>query len=171
MAPPQVQTQPPTSHKRASSGAGNSMDELPESKTKAPNHPDPASSTTVKNSHAPLQKVHVLESESRPMYDDNNSDSLGIYSTLEDANNALRADVDDNFGSGECSKHGTRADGTLWWSCGDVGEGDAEKLSVKIWKVKPPGSVPKSTEWNGGRNVGQGQVTDADWSAGEEDGE
>ena len=92
-----------------------------------------------------------------------------MYSTLQDANNALRRFVEDSYDATERCKHGTRANGTLWWSSGDTGEGDQAKVSIKIWDVDAPGTVPEPGEWNGGRDVGVGQVSDSNWSAGEDE--
>ncbi|TVY15063.1 hypothetical protein LARI1_G007030 [Lachnellula arida] len=157
------QIQHPASHKRTSSAAGNSTIELPDLKRPAPADPNLIISTPADKAQVNLQKIYVLEVDSRPMYDDAGADYFGVYSTLQDANNALKRFASGDYGSVKCCKHGVRANGTIWWSSGDTGEGDKVKISVKIWDVDPPGAVPEHDEWNGGRDAGQGQDSDADW--------
>lgn len=163
------QIQHPASHKRTSSAAGNSTIELPNLKRQAPADPKVIVSTPAAKTQVNLQKIYVLEVDSRPLYDDASADCFKIYSTLQDANNALKEFVQDTYDATESCKHGTRANGTLWWSSSDVGEGDQAKVSTKIRELEAPGSVPVPEKWNGGRDAGQGEVSDAEWSAGEDE--
>jgi len=128
-----------------------------------------ADPTPVAKPQFHLQKIYVLEVDSWPQYDDHDTDYHGVYSTFQDANNALRTFVGAEYSATERCKHGTRVNGTLWWSSSDVGEGDAAKVSIRIWDVEPPGSnLDSPDEWNGGRDKGQGQDSDGEWSAGED---
>ncbi|TVY41509.1 hypothetical protein LOCC1_G006536 [Lachnellula occidentalis] len=163
------QIQHPVSHKRTSSAAGNSTSELPKAKRPASSDPNVADLTPAVNPQCHLQKIYVLEVDRRPYYDDPDTCYHGVYSTLQDANNALRSFVGGEYDATERCKHGTRVNGTLWWSSSDVGEGDQAKVSIKIWDVEPPGSIIEpADEWHGGRLAGQGKDSDSEWSAGEE---
>ncbi|TVY82432.1 hypothetical protein LSUE1_G001396 [Lachnellula suecica] len=132
-----------TSHKRTSSAAGNGTSELPKTKKQTQNTPGSAATSTA------LQKVYGVQVDNLPMYSDPESGIDKIYSTLEDANNAVRAYVAETYEHAQDPKHGTKADGTVWWSSDDVGEGDGARVFVEIWDVQKPGSVPQQ-DWADG---------------------
>jgi hypothetical protein len=144
-----------SSHKRSSSVAENSTSNLPDTKKQTLVAPNPAVSASAENTPNPPKEVYVLQVERLPAYSDSSTDIYGVYATLQDANNALRKFVLDEYYMDENSRHGTRADGTVWWSSDDVGEGDQAKVSIRVLKVSEAGSVPECTWEDDGHEVSE----------------
>jgi len=150
---PTSQNQPLASHKRTSSAAGNSTSELPEIKKTAIVAPNTVPFSTPKplpvKKRVPGQFVYIVMVDSQEQYSPGVSDVPDIYATIEDANNAVRRISGDEYSGTEESEHGTNANGTVWWSTDDAGEGERVRVFVKVCEVKPPGSEPEC-EWGSG---------------------
>lgn len=83
--------------------------------------------------------------ESEPPYSPPSTDIEGVYSNLEDANNAVRRLAND-FVDPEGCENGTKYDGTIYWAAEDVGNGESARVFVKLWEVRGPGSE-KPCDW------------------------
>jgi len=75
------------------------------------------------------------------------SDIHAVYSTLEDANNAVKAYASEEYSAVEEFERGFKKDGSAYWSSPDTGEGDRAEIYVSKMKLKRPGSEPKR-EWD-----------------------
>jgi hypothetical protein len=129
-----------STHKRTSSAAGNT-NAGPEVKRQTPmssgqNHSHPESR------HPEPQYVYIVMIDSAPQYMESTSDIHGVYATIKDANNAVKAIVN-NFGEPEECTHGFEDDGRLHWESGDAGEGERIEVRIKVEEVKGPGSEPE----------------------------
>ncbi len=132
------------------------------SKTKAPdsNSRMTTRSTALKTENAPSVKrqtqkastssdikyVYIVMVDSYPPYGETTSDIHAVYAALPDANNRLKALVNDEYSGSEDCKHGCKPDGRLYWSSPDAGEGERVEVKVQKYKVKQPGSEPEC-EW------------------------
>jgi hypothetical protein len=160
MAPPQHENQ--SSHKRTRSTADNAT-ALPSSKKQSlaganPKVSEPAT-VPAQSLVKALKQVFVLEVDTIPGYENEEASSgvCGVYATLEDANNAVRKLVKEEYEHAEDAKHGTKADGTVWWSSEDVGDGEQVSVSIKIWDVNEAGSVPECAWDDNVRDCGAGE--------------
>jgi hypothetical protein len=90
--------------------------------------------------------VYVVLLESYPAYGDPGSEVRGVFCSIEDANNAVKGIVADEFTSAEQCSKGTRADGRLYWKSHDVGEGDSADISIEKHQVHTAGTYP-AREW------------------------
>jgi hypothetical protein len=86
--------------------------------------------------------VYIVIIDSAPQYMESTSDIHGVYATIKDANNAVKAIVN-NFGEPEECTHGFEDDGRLHWESGDAGEGERIEVRIKVEEVKGPGSEPE----------------------------
>ncbi|KAH6674644.1 hypothetical protein B0J14DRAFT_455111, partial [Halenospora varia] len=91
------------------------------------------------------QHIYIVMVESEPPYSPPSTDIEGVYSSLEDANNAVRRLAND-FVDPEGCENGTKYDGTIYWAAEDVGNGESARVFVKLWEVRGPGSE-KPCDW------------------------
>ncbi len=105
-----------------------------------------------------LKYVYIVLVNAHPPYGEDFSDIQDVYTTISDANNRLKALVNDEYAEPEDCEHSYDSDGCLSWSSNDVGEGERVEVKVQKFKVKQPGSEPEC-EWEDG----VGGVSENDW--------
>jgi hypothetical protein len=135
-----------TSHKRTSSAAENIII-APSNKRRVEEPTESAAKSTP-------QFVYVVVVDSVPPYLPESSEIRGIYSTIVDANNAVRRLAND-YDEPEEPEHGTDDDGRIYWSAGDVGEGERAEIRIQTWEVMPPGSEQECEFLNAGRDASE----------------
>ncbi|CZR59642.1 uncharacterized protein PAC_09536 [Phialocephala subalpina] len=105
------------------------------------------------------QIVYVVIIDNRPMYNDPSNDVAGVYSTLTAANNALKSYVSSEYSGATEYDRGVREDGSVYWSCDDVGEGDGVEIRIEEMELQGDGAE-EEIDWD-----------DEDGEAEEEEGE
>lgn len=146
MEPPQ--TSNPLPHKRTSSAAGNTTTE-----------PDPK-----RREPLPTSYIYIVIIETTYSYlNYPESTTNGAYSTLADANNAVRRLANElpppcDGGKVDC---GLEQDGRYYWSVDDCGEGEAHDVRIQALKLQPAGSKPECELENDGV-VEDGEDSDGD---------
>ncbi len=93
--------------------------------------------------------MYVVIVDSDPPYKDSRSDIHAIYSTIQDANNAVKCIVKREYTEAEETKQGYEDDGRIYWSSDDAGEGERVEVYIRVMEVKPPGREPER-EWENG---------------------
>lgn len=106
--------------------------------------------------------VYVVVLELSPQYSPPGSEVRGVFCSIEDANNAVRGIVDDEYTSAEQCQKGTRSDGRVYWKSYDIGEGDAAEIQIEKQKVHHAGSYPArewpaEMEWEEHSDLGSGE--------------
>ncbi len=81
---------------------------------------------------------------------DSHSDIHAIYSTIYDANNAVKRIVIREYSEAEETKSGYEDDGRIYWSSDDAGEGERVEVYIRVMEVKPRGYEPEMKWENGG---------------------
>jgi hypothetical protein len=148
----------PVSHKRTSSAAGNTAEE-PQVKRQASDSRNPALTLKSKVPDPDPHYVYVVIVDSHPPYMDSHSDIHAIYSTVQDANNAVKRIVIREYIEAEETKQGYEDDGRIYWSSDDAGEGERVELYIRVMEVKPRGWEPEM-EWESGvfDDLGPGRI-------------
>jgi hypothetical protein len=147
----------PESHKRTSSAAGNTAEE-PQLKRQTSDTANPAFTLNPRISDSDPHYVYVVMADSNPQYMEPHSDIHAIYSTVQDANNAVKGIVNDEYTEADETKQGCKDDGRIYWSSDDAGEGEKVEVYIRVMEVKPPGCEPER-EWenSGVDDLGSGE--------------
>ncbi|CZR59640.1 uncharacterized protein PAC_09534 [Phialocephala subalpina] len=124
------------SHKRTSSSAENTQQQ-PQVKRQAPD-------ISEKVEPQP-QYVYVVQIEQFDREGESIPDIRGVYATVRDANNAVKAIVNDEFGPSSELDRDVDEEGLVSW-CADDGNGENRAVSTEKMKVEAPRSVPEC-EW------------------------
>ncbi|KAE8442792.1 hypothetical protein EG329_002825 [Mollisiaceae sp. DMI_Dod_QoI] len=124
-----------TSHKRTSSAAGNTQ-APPQGKRQAQDVSKPSEP----------QYVYVVMVDAWQV-GQSTSEIHGVYSTLKDANNAVKSYVNLEFSGVEEYDRGTDEDGLVFWTSDDTGEGDTASVYIKKVELKGPDSE-RDCEWD-----------------------
>ena len=93
--------------------------------------------------------MYVVMIDSSPQYTEQVSDIHAIYTTMKDANNAVKGIVNDEYDAAEETKQGEEEDGRVYWSSDDAGEGERVEVYIRVMEVKQAGSEPER-EWENG---------------------
>jgi hypothetical protein len=93
------------------------------------------------------------------------SEVRGVFCSIEDANNAIRGIVADEFTNAELCSRDTTFDGRVSWASQDVGEGGAANLHIEKHQVHGPGQYPtrdwpSEMEWDKKSDISAGDEDD-----------
>ncbi|KAH6665377.1 hypothetical protein B0J14DRAFT_643630 [Halenospora varia] len=131
------------SHKRNASATSDSIGQSDQPKQKLQK-----SNQTTREIPAAPQHVYIVLLNMNPQYGDQGTDIQGVYRTIKDANNCVRRVANEYDSAGEePARWGIEADGRVYWSCMDAGEGDGLELKIEKWGVKDEGAEEEE-EWD-----------------------